>query len=242
LDKRYQRADWGRRPLSSEQLAYAAADTAFLIALAVRLRTRLEKLGRWTWAGEEFRRLERVRHQPEKPDPLAFERIKGARSLRGDARDRLHELYAWRDDEARKRDLPPFKVLGNRQMLVLAQQPPADLKQLTQVEGLGSRFARRWGREIVRRLQRPRGAPPRPVGERRRSASAEIRRRMQRLLDARDRTAARLDLQPGLICPKALVEAVAEKPDILDAAEGSDFTGWRLEVLGEPFKHALRES
>ena len=122
LDKRYQRADWGRRPLSRPMLAYAAADTAFLEALNERLRSRLEALGRWSWAEEEFRRLEAVRHTPAEPDPLAFERIKGVRRLRGGARDRAHALWAWRDAEARRLNVPPFKVLGNRQLLELAEE------------------------------------------------------------------------------------------------------------------------
>ena len=82
LDKRYQRADWGRRPLKAAQLAYAAADTAYLRDLTGLLRGRLEELGRWGWAEEEFRTLEGVRHATVAPDPVEFERLKGARSPR----------------------------------------------------------------------------------------------------------------------------------------------------------------
>ena len=160
LDKRYQRADWGSRPLTPDLVAYAAADTAHLAELAARFRERLERLGRWTWATEEFAKLTAVRHEPGEPDPLAFERIKGARALKGRARDRLYELYQWRDEEARRLDLPPFKVLGNRPMLELAQQPPEVSGELARVPGLGPRFVRRWGSEVIRRLKQPRAAPP----------------------------------------------------------------------------------
>ena len=113
LDKRYQRADWGQRPLSASMLAYAAADTAFLGNLAERLRARLVDLGRWCWAEEDFLRLERVRHVPQAEDPLAFEKIKGARVLRGEARDRLFSLHGWRETIAQAARRP--SVQGARQ-------------------------------------------------------------------------------------------------------------------------------
>mgnify|MGYP000500061675 CR=1 FL=1 len=80
----------------------------------------LEDLGRWPWALEEFEHLTTIRYQAPEPDPLAFERIKGARRLKGAARDRLFSLFAWRDRVARERDVPPFKVVGHGQLLGLA--------------------------------------------------------------------------------------------------------------------------
>jgi ribonuclease D len=242
LDKRHQRADWGRRPLSPELLAYAAADTASLIRLASRLRSRLEEVGRWPWAEEEFRKLERVRFEAPAPDPLAFERVKGARALRGAARDRLYDLHQWRDREAQRRDLPPFKVLGNRPMLELAIDPPQDFDALAKVSGLGARFVRRWGREVLRRLQSPRSAPSRQSRPREQQPSATVRHRMKRLTEVRDAVAAELGLQPGLVCPRATVEEVAAAGTSRASLERSGLTGWRLEVLGDRFVEALDEA
>lgn len=239
LDKKHQRADWGRRPLTSDQLVYAAADTAFLLDLADRLRLRLEELGRWEWAVEEFDKLSTVRHEAAEPDPLAFERIKGARSCRGPARDRLFDLYWWRDSEAQRLDLPPFKVLGNRPMLEMAEKPPESAADLAKVPGLGSRFVRRWGRQVLRRLDRPRSAPPHVREERAPSPSAGETRRLAALTAVRDEIAAELGLQPGLVCPKALLKSVAEKGAGRGHRLSTNLTGWRLEVLGEPFSAAL---
>jgi len=239
LDKKHQRADWGRRPLTSDQLVYAAADTAFLLDLADRLRLRLEELGRWGWAVEEFDKLSTVRHETAEPDPLAFERIKGARSFRGPARDRLFDVYWWRDSEAQRLDLPPFKVLGNRPMLEMAEKPPESAADLAKVPGLGSRFVRRWGRQVLRHLDRPRSAPPHIRGERVPTPSAGETRRLAALTVVRDEIAAELGLQPGLVCPKALLKSVAEKGAGRGHRLSPDLTGWRLEVLGEPFSAAL---
>jgi ribonuclease D len=245
LDKKYQRADWGRRPLNAAQLAYAAADTAHLGDLVNRLRVRLEELGRWSWAEEEFRKLEKVRHASAEPDPLVFERIKGARGLRGDARDRIYSLHLWRDRQARNRDIPPFKILGNKAMVAMAESPPATLEELGGVEGVGPRAVRRWGRKLLQVLERPRRAPEKVRAPRQPNPDAAERRRLKNLVAARDATAESLGIQAGLLCPRGVAEAVARKgPPCRTIADLSDagVVGWRLEVLGDVFLDAVEES
>lgn len=245
LDKRHQRADWGRRPLTRSQVAYAAADTAYLGTLAGRLRGRLEELGRWSWAVEEFRSLEQVRYSAPEPDPLAFERIKGARALRGDARDRLFSLHGWREGMAQALDVPPFKVLGNHQLMVLAENPPADAAALGEVEGIGPRAVRRWGRDLLRLVEQPCHAPDRLKLPRPPKPSPEVRRRLKGLLAARDARAKDLGLQEGLVCSRSCAEAVAARqPRCLSNGDLEDagLRGWRLELLGEPFLGVLATS
>ena len=242
LDKRYQRADWGRRPLKAAQLAYAAADTAYLGDLTDRLRSRLEELGRWGWAEEEFRMLEGVRHASVEPDPVAFERLKGARALRGGDRDRLYSLHQWRDREARAFDVPPFKILGNRQLMLLAQEPPTDLTELGKTEGVGPRAVRRWGRELLRLLDRPQRAPERVPIPRDAKPDQAVRRRIKELLAARDAKAAALGLQGGLLCPRGCVDAVATRVPVcstVDDLSDAGLRGWRLDVLADDFLAAL---
>jgi len=241
LDKRHQRADWGRRPLSRDQLAYAASDTAHLDRLAALLRSRLEKLGRWRWAKQEFRKLEQVRFDPPDDDPSAFERIKGSKALRGADRDRLCALYRWREGEAERRDLPPFKVLGNRQLLMIAERAPSDLSDLAEIEGLGPRFARRWGQSVLKVLAKPGPAPARRRRQSQPRPTAEVRRRLRRLIEVRDAAATKLGLAPGLLAPRAIVQAVAEHPPAAGGPAAAGLEGWRLELLGDEFSKVLRE-
>jgi ribonuclease D len=239
LDKKHQRADWGRRPLPRDLLAYAVADTAHLVRLADRLRSRLDDLGRWTWAVEEFGRLEEVRYEPPSEDPLAFERLKGARSLRGGDRDRLSALHGWREGEARRRDLPPFKVLGNRSLLELAVQNPSSMEELVEVPGLGRRFARKWGRRVLRVLAEPRPAPPRPSRGSVQRPPAETRDRIKSMVEVRDRVAEELGLKPGLVAPRALVQCLAEAPPTPEGLTAAGLVGWRRDLLAERFIVAL---
>jgi ribonuclease D len=245
LDKRFQRADWGRRPLKRAQLIYGAADTAHLMELTSRLRRRLEDEGRWHWAEEEFRKLEGVRHHAVEPDPYFFERIKGARALRGADRDRLFSLHQWRDLQARKKDVPPFKVIGNKPLILLATESPSNLDDLADVDGVGPNAVRRWGREILRLLRRPEIAPERIRLPRVPTPEAAVRKRAKELTAVRDARAGEVGLQAGLLCPRATLDVVAARQPVcasLDDLADAGLKGWRLEVLGESYLKALSES
>jgi ribonuclease D len=244
LDKKFQRADWGRRPLHGGQLAYAAADTAHLGDLVDRLRARLQELGRWEWAREDFQKLEKVRHSTADPDPLAFERIKGGKALRGGARDRLFTLHRWRDRKAQSGDIPPFKILGNKPLLGIAENPPTDFEELGAVEGVGPRAIHRWGRQLLRLIHRPQRAPERVCPPRPPNPDLAERRRLKRMLAARDAKAAELGIQAGLLCSRGAAEAVSfRKPPCTTMRHMADagFDGWRLEVLGKDFLKAIAE-
>jgi len=244
LDKRHQRADWGRRPLTRSQVAYAAADTAYLERLAARLGERLRELGRWDWAVEEFRRLEEVRYHPPEPNPLAFERVKGVRALRGDARDRAFTLFEWREGEAQRLDVPPFKVLGNQTLLALAEQAPATAADLARVSGIGPRFIRRWGRDVLLDIAQPKRAPAWTRGPRRAEIPPKVTRRMKRLAEVRNEIAAELGLEPGLVCAKSCALGVASHEPrcaSADDLERAGLGGWRLALLGPRFITALAD-
>jgi ribonuclease D len=242
LDKKHQRADWGRRPLTASQIVYAAADTAYLQDLARRLRRRLEKLGRYGWAVEEFRRLEQVRHRPAEPNPLAFERVKGVRALRGRARDRAFSLFEWRERQAQELDMPPFKVLGNKPLVEMAENPPKDKARLAKVDGLGHRFVRRWGDQVLGVVKRPDPSPPWKKMPRQSEPGAEVVKRQKRLAAVRDRLASELGIEAGLLCAKSCLLAVAShQPKCTSRAdlETAGLAGWRLEVLEPGFLEAL---
>jgi ribonuclease D len=244
LDKKHQRADWGRRPLTPSQVAYAAADTAHLEDLAKRLRTRLQDLDRWDWAEEEFRRLETVRHNPVEPNPLAFERVKGVRAFRGEARDRAFSLFEWREGEAKRLDIPPFKVLGNKTLVAMAESPPEDKGELVKMNGIGPRFIRRWGDRILSIIHRPQRAPKWKRTPRAPEPGAKVIRRLKRIGAVRDAVAGELAIEPGLVCAKACLLAVASmKPRCVTLADldAAGLHGWRLEVLGPMFLEALAD-
>ena len=213
LDKRFQRADWSARPLSSGMLDYAAADTRNLLELRDILLRRLVEAGRLAWAEEEFLLLEGVRWSaPEDGEP-AWLRMKGAKALRGRALAVLREVFEWRDETARRADKAAFRIINNEPMLAIAKDPPTTLAALRAMPGVGHDLVERRGREILAAVQRGLDVPERdlPRVERppRRAADPAFDARLERLKAVRNREATRLDLPPGIVCPNGTLEAIA---------------------------------
>lgn len=180
LDKKFQRADWARRPLSSEQLDYLRRDTQYLPALRTHYVERLREADLEEEAAIEFRRLAGRRGKPVEFDPERWRRIKGAARLDDTGRALLSALFEWREREAERRDLPPFKVLSPRTLLSLAEKPPRTARRPQELRAMGERDRRRHGRAVLETI---RGAleradrgqvPPRQVRE---SASPDQVRR-----------------------------------------------------------------
>ncbi|HTT67232.1 MAG TPA: HRDC domain-containing protein [Gemmatimonadales bacterium] len=245
LDKKYQRADWSRRPLPSEMLEYAATDTCYLLALRERLRAELEKLGRLSWAEEEFRRLEGVRWTPGETNGGAFLRIKGARALNRRGLAVLRELVPWREAIAADLDRASFRVVSNEALLALSASPPRTSEELAKVRGLSPRLVTERGPSLLDVIQRGLTVPekdlPRFPRSERRLADPAFDLAVERLKRARNEMAERLHLEPGVLCPKGTLEAVARARPKKAGALGDipELRKWQAELLGERFLEAL---
>nr|NIR12458.1 ribonuclease D [Desulfobacterales bacterium] len=122
LDKKYQRCNWEKRPLSPEQLYYAQLDTHFLIDLRNRLHGELLKKNLWYQAQKEYLRLEKIRlNPPRKWDPDGYLRLKGAQKLSEPSLRVLKELSAYRERLARSVNKAPFRVMNNEFMVRVAR-------------------------------------------------------------------------------------------------------------------------
>jgi ribonuclease D len=246
LDKRFQRADWSARPLSSEMLEYAAADTHYLPALRDLLRARLEETGRLDWALEEFALATAARRVPSDAEEPGYLRIKGAKAMPGRALAVLRELYDWRDQLARRTDRAAFRILNNEPMLFMAKAPPRDMAELKAVRGIGGEQAERRGHEILAAVERGLSLPDRelPRVERmpRRPPDAAYEARLERLKSVRNQVAVRFDVAPGVLCPNGTLEAVARlNPSTLEQlAEAPELRRWQLREFGEELVRAVR--
>jgi ribonuclease D len=149
LPKDEQRSDWSGRPLSPKQLSYAAADVLYLIDLADLLAKELRKRKRYRWAQEEFETLTQRRWPEREFDELGYLRIKGARKLDPKGLSILRELFLLRDQRAREMDRPPFKVLGNRTLLEIAERKPKKQAELANIKGITELLMRRVGRDVM---------------------------------------------------------------------------------------------
>jgi ribonuclease D len=227
---------WDRRPLSEQQLAYAADDARLLLALGTGLEERLEKAGRLEWAREESRGLESSSDERD-PDRL-YERLPRIGRLKPAQRAVARELVEWRERTAENMDRPGGFVLSDATLVERARRRPSDLDGLESIRGLPPQTFRRRGEELLRVLARgaEREPPPPPPEPPRRDphdaplvalAQALVRQRSLESGVAFDAIATQSELAN-------LVAALrrGDDPSGVRAA-----TGWRAELVG----HELRE-
>ncbi|HEY5999459.1 MAG TPA: HRDC domain-containing protein [bacterium] len=244
LDKRFQRADWSRRPLDAAMLDYAANDTAHLLALADRLGAELERIGRLAWAQEEFGLLELAEPSPPKK-PWCLD-LKGAGRLAPRQLARLQTLLDLRDELARSSNRPPFKVLGNEVLLAWAAQPPADRRAVAATTGANRPLLERIAGQVLEALARAEAVPdeqcPRPELVRRVPPTPAENRRLARLKAARAEASATLRIEAGLLVNGATLERLArQEPDAAIAALPDALKRWQREAVGDVLRHALAQ-
>ena len=245
LDKKHQRADWSMRPLPGDMLEYASQDTMHLLPLRERLRDALDRKGRLHWAEEEFERLEGTKWDDAEEDN-GFLRMKGARDLNRRELAILRELVAWRDSVAKELDRSTFRVAGNEVLLAMSREAPSTTTAVENTKGLSRSVVARHAKAIVDAIARGKAVPeadlPKFPRGPRWARDPEYEDRATALKTVRDRMAAELELDPGVLCPRERLEAIARKnprsPDEL--LEVPEVRRWQAEVLGGDFIKALR--
>lgn len=244
LNKKYQKADWSKRPLSSEMLAYAAMDTTYLIGLRDILKKELEEKGRFSWAQEEFEALVHIPFAPVEEEP-AYLRMKGAKALKPRQLAVLRELHAWRESVAEKMDRAPFMVLGNDVLLDVSKEPPADLAGLAARKGVGESILARSGTAIMKAIETGLSLPkedwPRIPRPKRYERDDDYEDRLKRLKQKRDTIATARDLRQGIVCPNHVLMDIARLlPGDAKALRAiSGLRDWQVREFGEELLKAL---
>ncbi|MBL8160800.1 MAG: HRDC domain-containing protein [Anaerolineae bacterium] len=242
--KSHQRDNWGERPLPDEALRYAQRDTYYLPALRDKLYAELNERGMWVEALESFAEYADVPLVDHAFDPEGYWRIAIPRSMKRRDVAILRELYLLRDELARERDVPPYRIMGDNVLVALSEHPPAALTDLKRVKGLGPTGISRYGAAILKAVARgqkttPPRPPPRPS---RYSASAADR--FTRLRDWRRERADQRGVESDVIITKEALWAIAERnPQSLSELEGIKGLGaWRLATYGADILARLRET
>jgi ribonuclease D len=247
LAKEHQKADWSRRPLPPAMLAYAAADTQHLPSLRETLRARLAELGRRPWAEEEFLRLEELRWTGVPDGAEAFLRVKGAKALEPRPLAALRELYRWRESFAADKDQATFRIIGNDALLGVARALPRTSEELGRVAQLPRSLAARHGAALLEGVRRALALDeadvPRVERAVRPPRDPSFEARVERLKTARNRVAKELGLDPGVVCGRSTLEAVARAlplpSDRAGLASIGELRRWQIEALGDALLAAL---
>ena len=237
LNKKFQRKDWSKRPLPKDMMDYAAGDVHHLLPLARMIETELRNKNRLAWVHEECDLLSKVRPPAPNNTPL-FLQFKGAGRLNPRNLAVLEALLRLRRRQAKCKDRPLFKVFSNKSLLVLATSVPKSIQELEQTEALSPKQIKQHGRNLLKAIRSALDLPAKklPVYPRRRSPRlpARVPERMAALKEWRDHQAEQLDLDPGLLFNKALMQTIAiQRPtEMADLETIPDLHRWRRKAFG----------
>lgn len=243
LNKRYQRANWGKRPLPPEMLAYARLDTHYLIPLSMRMKAALKAAGRWELAREDFARLRNVNGRDPQDQPEIPWRIRGSLDLSPRQAAVLKEIALYREEVAKAFNLPVFKVLSDRILLAIAESCPEELRALQKTPGLSDSIFQRHGKALLKAVQRGLKAEPlHPPHQTR--PSDEYLARLDALRAWRKKTAQQLRVKSDVVLPRDLLYTLAARhpSDMKSLSELLIQVPWRLEHFGEQILQTLNGS
>ena len=228
-------SDWCHRPLTAEQLSYAADDVRYLVEVAERLKGELERQGRATWVREELTALE-SKDAYEMDLDEAYRRVGGRGSLTGKQLAVLRAVAAWRESEAQRRDMPRGWIVKDPTLVEIARRGPTSVGSLSKIRGLHQREADRFGAQIIRvvkeglageEVQAPK-APPRGAQTRARVLSgpcdAIVRSRCEAAGLATELVSTRGELETLLADVSA---------GVTDLSRHRLMQGWRRELAGD---------
>lgn len=237
LCKASQKADWSRRPLPPNMLAYAVDDVRYLLPLADRLVAGLREKGREDWFHQSCRSLQddvAVREQAPREDPW---RVNGCGRLHPQGLALLKGMWEWREGIAKERDLPCFKIMSNKQMVSYAEQFETGTASLMPPNGWRPRWKQQF-HELVTSVMAsaPTEWPQRPKKTKSRLSDAQ-RDAIDRLCGQRDTIANGLDIEPSLLGSRSTVEDLVVEGDPM-----THLMPWQHELLFDAVNQALTKA
>lgn len=222
--------DWSRRPLSDSQIDYAADDVIYLPRLYRKMKGKLESKGRLGWLAPDFEEMMNPEKYSEDP-MLRYRRLKRVAQLNGRQLAAAREFAAWREEEARKRDMPRKWLVSDEQIVEACRRDARTIDDLYMVRGVREKLPVRDAREVLARMNK---ATSRPKSE---WPELDKPSRSERNVDAS------LDLMCALVRLRAkengvAMQTLASHSDLTALArghfEGIDLMrGWRRALVGD---------
>jgi len=207
LAKGSQKANWARRPLSSQMEEYARNDTRHLEALTVKLEEELARLGRSEWFRQSCEKAIEATRTVREREVDTLWRISGSGELRGLAAALLRALWTWRDEEARAVDRPAFHIAHNELLIDAAKRFAAG--DSVHIAHLSGSRGRRFFEAAEKALALPESEWPKVIRTVRQRPTPEMERRFADFKNRRDHAAKEHNIEASLIASKIVLEALA---------------------------------
>ena len=232
--------DWSRRPLTPTQIEYAADDVRHLLAAARALRARLADQGRGPWVDEEMEHRYGDGATLVQDPELAWRRVSGRGRLRGEQVSALAAAAAWREREARRRDLPASWLIKDATLIEIARRRPRTARDAESIRGLQLRK----GAQLDGLLAAVAAAGPPPSGASEGDLPGEVRRRVRVVLPLASAVlqarCAEAGVASELVATRAELEALIAGQAMDNDGDHPLLSGWRRELAGDSLLRLLR--
>jgi len=235
LEKKHTRADWSLRPLSKDQVQYAADDVVYLVAVYQQLLEKLNGLQRLDWLNGDFKRLtsaDLYLNDPEK----AWHKVKGGKRLKGTSLSVLQAFAAWREKTAQKKNIPKGWLMRDDVLIDLARLQPDSASSLGKIRGIGEGLVKRNGEYLLGLIEDAKKKQPEPLADR------EFRQRLSPSQDALVdvmMAVVRISAENNSLNPAVLATRKHLEKLLAGETDSSLMQGWRKELIGDQLQALL---
>jgi ribonuclease D len=248
LQKKWQRANWGVRPLQAEQLEYARQDTHYLLSLCTQIEAALRNQQLMQELREETDRVVRnslrsgALGKNVQPDPHAFWRANKQRDLSPQQAAVLQALFWFREQRAALQDCPPFKIMSDDVLCDLAIKQPKTLDDLAAIPSLSTGQLHRFGHQLLSAIRKGQNNPP-PAPPPVMLPPEAVRLRYDSLHHWRRERAQQRGVESDVILPREVLWELAQRnpQTLLELAQTPELGAYRLQLYGNALLELLRQ-
>ena len=230
LDKLHTRADWTLRPLTEDQIQYAADDVIYLVEIYQSLSAKLAALGRNDWLLEDFQRLTDADWYSNPPED-AWQKVKGGNRLKGKSLSILQALATWRERKAQQKDRPKGWILRDDALIDISRHRPVSLDALAKIRGLSEGLVRNSGNKIIELVKDASGKTPIPypdIIDKRTKLTPDQNVLVDVMMALVRQSGEQNSLNPAVLASRKQLEKL-----LLGDQDAELVQGWRKRLVGE---------
>lgn len=232
LDKSETRSDWTLRPLTPQQLEYAAGDVALLPDIAAKLTRELAELGNLERFQNEMLHFSQKEYYALPPVTHAWHRLSGySRLPDAAARARARSLACWREETCRAKDLGRSRLLSDIQLYWVAEHHPRTADALRRMPRAKNSVIRNFGDDIVKAQELPAPEDHRDYARISLTQKALLHEKSERIAGLVQKRAEAAHIEPSLIASKREIEAAVACYIKRQPCHAKFMSGWRAELL-----------
>jgi len=235
LEKKHTRADWSLRPLSQDQVQYAADDVVYLVDVYKHLLEKLNSLQRLEWLNGDFERLTSTDLYKNDPDKAWF-KVKGGKRLKGTSLSVLQAFAAWREKTAQKKNIPKGWLMRDDVLIDLARLQPDSIPSLGTIRGIGEGLVKRNGDYLLGLVEDAKKKQPQQLADR------ELRQRLSPSQDALVdvmMAVVRISAENNSLNPAVLATRKHLEKLLVGETDSSLMQGWRKKLIGDQLQALL---